>query len=182
MKNTIIFYVVLVAAVFGGIQWTAHSLFEKKKVNLDKTNLNQELVSKLEQFNDSLADDLKDQKVVILNVSEHYDSLGVVVKEINDLAVQLPEVKFLIVSHSREEDILDVLSKDKVSNNLPLRGDAEWLDAYMLPIGLVYGTRKINSKRMDPWPIIIALSADGKVKMFSEGTNEKLAEKIKEAY
>lgn len=175
MKNSIIFYIVLLGAAFGGIKWTAHSILEKKKAALDKIDLHQQL--EVNMGKDSLVSKIKGKNVALFFWDTENKPTVSDIKRLNDLSASHPNTQFIAVNASDGDDYATKFLKDKKVNfSFPLVFHPEWMNNLWMPIMQVYGSSEEEqnnggsfSKATEDQNLLLFISKEGKIKQYYEG-------------
>ncbi len=178
MKNSILFYIVLVAVVFGGVKWTAHSLLEKKKAELDKSNFHTTITQLLTVSGDPKAALLAGKNIVIYYLvfpEKDYT-------QFNKFVAEQPKAVVIPLTTQSEKTMDEMMKEEtKVKPNLSLTYDAAWFGAVAKPIRHVYGKPDGIGNAFSVHPEVVVINPAGKITMYSGGENKKLFEEIKAA-
>ncbi len=169
MKNSIIFYILLLGGVFGGIQWTANSLFEKKKARLDKVNLHELVTGMLMVSQHPVATQLKGKDIILF----HCELTSSDLTKLNAFAAAHPNKQIIFASYQPEKQMTENLKKENVSLTVPQVYEAEWLQQVNEQVKEVYG----DGGSKNPFNVgteVTAIDANGKVIMYTSGKNEDL--------
>ncbi len=181
MKNSIIFYIVLLGAAFGGIKWTANSLFEKKKANLEKTDFHKAVTGYIAAAGDSIAQHTSGKTLVIYNWNKWCEPCMADLTKLNKLAADHANVMVLAVTGESKGDVASVLAEKKLKLDVPLICEPKWMDMLVIPISQVYGLNDDPENPRERRPEVIVISPTGKVLLYSVGQKKDLFGDIEKA-
>lgn len=181
MKNSIIFYIVLLGAAYGGIKWTAHSLLEKKKVNLEKTDLHGQITGFLTASNEPVGAQLQGKNIVIYNWNTTCEPCVKDLTKLNEFAASHPGTQVLAVTAESKDRTVGFLTSKKINLNVALICEPEWMDLIIVPISQVFYSADEPTMPQDRRPEVIVIDAAGKVKMYSVGPKSDLFAKMDKA-
>ncbi|MES2630041.1 MAG: TlpA disulfide reductase family protein [Bacteroidota bacterium] len=183
MKNSIQFYVLLVAVVFGGVKWTAHSILEKKKAVLEKTNFNTEIQKALVANGEpELAAQVKGKTVVLYDWNKYCDHCLKELPQLNKLAAEHPGVQFIGVTNIEKLETEAYLKSKKITMNFPqVEEKNDWRNGLMIPIAPVYAEESQEKGPDSGKPVVLIIDGNGKVKWCTGGERKNLVEEIRKA-
>lgn len=178
MKNSIIFYTVLLAAIFGGIYWTAGSLLEKKKENLNKTNFHKQLSELFALQEEPFAATLDGKDLVLYRFNDDCASCIPQLTELSTFAASKPNAQFVVLFEGNPDKAEKLMKKKNVVLTLPLIATPNWYQQLMLPIMMVYARQDEPETPNERMPEVTVIKADGKVGMYSVTPKKDLISEI----
>lgn len=180
MKNSIIFYSVLLLCVFGGIKWTSYSLRGKTKDRIAKTNYNEVIGGLYMRAGEVAGAEFKGRDVVIYSWNTRMDSCLEEIKKLGILQQNHPELLILLNSMQAKEEVQAFLAAKKITSEITIVHYPEGFNVFVYPVQkLFYRKDKVLNTLENPESIVI--TKDGKVPYYNRGLNKNLANDIETA-
>jgi len=181
MKNSIIFYIVLLVGVFGGVKWTSHAILEKKKAVVEKTNFHSEITQRLTQLKEPVASQLQGKKIVLYYWGKGCEECLGDLSKLNSLMQKQPDVQVISLVGGNKEETQLFLAAKKIQLNFPVVGNAEWFSEFSIPVEAVFGKDDDPKNPPERRPEIIVMDVNGKIKMYSIGRKKDIFTSIEQA-
>lgn len=181
MRNYIIFYVILVAFIAGGIYLTSYTLEKEKREKFESTNHHARVTEILEASEQVKKDEVEGKSLVFFSWVEYgIDTTSF--KNLNDLVMVSPEnVKVMSVSNADKEYSESYFTRKKIVPQFTILYKQQVLNQYLDEVVTNFYDADSLKFMKRGVPVTVVINPKGQVKLAKKGVYPELIKDVRQA-